>query len=122
MAAEHSAESQRVFVYGTLMRGEPMHGLLGEAALVAQIRTAPTYTLVLLGAYPAMLRSGSTPIVGELYLIGRSAIPTLDDYEGDQYERATVELEDGTVAIAWFGREKVGTGFHPIPSGDWRAR
>jgi gamma-glutamylcyclotransferase (GGCT)/AIG2-like uncharacterized protein YtfP len=94
-------EDPLIFVYGTLMSDQPMHGLLGDAELVSRIRTAPRYELVHLGPYPALLRGGATSVRGELYRVPSTALPALDEYEGDQYERTEIELEDGSACQAW---------------------
>ena len=52
----------RVFVYGTLRRGEPNHHILDRPPL-RRARTLPAYELVSLGAFPAMVPGGTTAVV-----------------------------------------------------------
>jgi gamma-glutamylcyclotransferase (GGCT)/AIG2-like uncharacterized protein YtfP len=52
------ATRTRVFVYGTLRRGEPNHHLLDARMLLRAGRTEPRFTLVSLGAFPAMIDGG----------------------------------------------------------------
>jgi gamma-glutamylaminecyclotransferase len=112
----------RLFVYGSLMRGEAHAGELGPALFLGPARTAAAYTLVNLGAYPAMLPGGATAVVGEVYEV--SDVARLDEFEEPSvYRRGPVALADGTAAEAYFLAEPPG----PVPvavirSGDWRAR
>ncbi len=97
-----SAESL-LFVYGTLLRGQPNHSVLGGAAFLGPIRTAASYTLHSLGPYPALRAGGQTAIPGELYALSPVLQGVLDRFEDhpDLYERGTVLLEDGRVACAY---------------------
>ena len=112
-----------LFVYGTLLSGEPAHHLLGDARLVhAEAYTTPTYELVDLGGYPGMVEPGATRIRGEVYSVAAAIFAVLDDYEDahDEYDRRVIVLAGGHEALTYIYRgEQAGT---PIPSGDWRAR
>jgi gamma-glutamylaminecyclotransferase len=111
----------RLFVYGSLMRGEAHAGELGPAVFLGPARTAPEYTLVNLGRYPALLPGGATAVAGELYELPHLA--GLDEFEEHPrvYRRGEVLLADGSAAHAYF---LVGVpGAAPIiESGDWRSR
>jgi gamma-glutamylcyclotransferase (GGCT)/AIG2-like uncharacterized protein YtfP len=111
-----------VFVYGTLRRGERNHHFLKEAPLLSYHRTAPCYTLVNLGRYPAAIPGGETAIVGELYALGEGLLARLDRLEDcpREYIRELIPSPRGP---AWMYVYR-----HPIPgalviaSGDWRLK
>jgi len=118
-----SAAHTFVFVYGSLLRGEPNHRLLARSYFVTRAITAPRYQLVDLGAFPAMLDRGRTTVVGEVYHCDAATLEALDRLEGHPrfYERRAVSLARGPAAAqAYFlvdGRRAA----EPIASGDWRA-
>jgi gamma-glutamylcyclotransferase (GGCT)/AIG2-like uncharacterized protein YtfP len=93
----------RVFVYGTLMYGEPNQGWLRGAPLVGCRHTAPRYMLVSLGPYPAMRGGGTTSVAGELYEVDDTALHAVDRFEGvpTLYRRVPVLLSDGECAQAY---------------------
>lgn len=99
-----------LFVYGTLRRGAPMHGLLeGRVQLVGPALAAGR--LLDLGDYPGFVAAASRDdrVVGELYSLhadqGGALLASLDRYEGPRFqrERAVVEGPEGEVA-AWLYR------------------
>ena len=113
-----------LFVYGTLMRGFRLHGLLEGRAEYLGDGEVPG-VLFDLGSYPAALRGEGRRIHGEVY---RLPVPDLwarlDSAEGSQYHRGEVGVrmhsgEQVTAAIYWY----VGPlgGAVPIPGGDYRA-
>jgi gamma-glutamylcyclotransferase (GGCT)/AIG2-like uncharacterized protein YtfP len=110
-----------VFVYGTLRRGEPNHHLLDPRALVRTCRTEPRFTLVSLGAFPAMVPGGTTAVVGELYEIDTVTLAALDRLEDHPrfYRRTPIRLEGGAEALAYLLSPEQAKRFPRIPSGDW---
>jgi gamma-glutamylcyclotransferase (GGCT)/AIG2-like uncharacterized protein YtfP len=84
------AATMKIFVYGTLRQGQPAHGLLQGAPLIARVTTEPRFTLVDMGEYPALVEGGSTAVAGEIYAIEPALLPELDRYEDapELYERA----------------------------------
>lgn len=86
----------RIFVYGTLLHGEPNHGLLARARLVGPTWTAPLYRFVSLGGFPALLHGGKTSIAGEVYEVDEETLARLDRLEGHPrfYRRETIDLHD----------------------------
>jgi gamma-glutamylcyclotransferase (GGCT)/AIG2-like uncharacterized protein YtfP len=113
-----------LFVYGTLMRGFPLHPLLeGRAEYLGEAATPGL--LFDLGRYPAALKSATGKIRGELYrLLDPAFWRVLDSTEGSQYHReeAGVERAPGGLVRAcmyWYvGPLDQAT---PIPGGDYRA-
>jgi len=114
----------RVFVYGTLLRGEPNHGLLARAKWVGIARTRAEFHLVDLGEFPAMIADGKTAISGEVYETDEATLQRLDRLEGHPhfYLRTTIRLEDGAEVETYVLREDQARGTRRILSGDWRVR
>jgi len=110
-----------VFVYGTLLRGEVNHGLLGGAELLGAHRTEPRFTLYRLGAYPGLATGGATAVCGEVYRVtaaGLRALDRLEDYPR-LYDRILIPTPYGRAWVYCYrGRVR---GRQSIGSGDWRA-
>ena len=85
-----------LFVYGTLMRGEPAHRFLtGRATFVDDGHVAGT--LLDLGRFPGLV-AGPGRVWGEVWrLEAPELLRTLDEYEGYNFERrrATATLASG---------------------------
>jgi len=112
----------RLFVYGTLMRGQPAHRLMRGARLLGRIATPRGYTLHDLGPYPAAVRAGRGRIRGELYAIPPAMLRRLDAYENcpAEYRRATIATVFGRAWIYLYPcRPRRG---HGLIHGDWRRR
>jgi gamma-glutamylcyclotransferase (GGCT)/AIG2-like uncharacterized protein YtfP len=115
--------TDRLFVYGTLMRGFALHRLLERGAeyLGHGVVAARLYDL---GAYPAAIRDPAGEVAGELYRVADPSLwPALDSAEGPQYYRGevTVRMVAGgaqTAFIYWYRGPLRGD---PIPGGDYRA-
>ena len=112
----------RVFVYGTLLSGEPNHRLLADAELVGEARTEAAFDLVSLGAFPAMVPGGGTAIAGEVYEVDPQTLDALDRLEGHPrfYRRHAVRLDDGGEVLAYLLTPDQVRGRPRITSGDWR--
>ncbi|HEY8528050.1 MAG TPA: gamma-glutamylcyclotransferase [Paenibacillaceae bacterium] len=118
----------RLFVYGTLRRGEINHGLLDASpceSLVAWV----SGSLVDTGrGYPAITK-GPGMVCGEIYRVDRDTLAHIDDLEdyygpGDPrnlYERVeTKALTDrGEVDVLVYVSDRFGTG-SAIPYGEWK--
>ena len=82
-----------VFVYGTLMKkgsaSRYMRGadFLGEAIL-------PGYAMYDLGWYPGILPAKDSTVHGEVYLVRKEMLKTMDSYEGEGflYQRRNVPV------------------------------
>ncbi len=115
----------RVFVYGTLLAGEPNHRVLAGATLVADdARTEPAFELRDLGPFPGLVRGGSHAVVGEVYEVDDVTLAALDRLEGHPrfYKRSRISLDDGALVETYLLSPQQVEGRPVIDSGDWRAR
>lgn len=106
----------RLFVYGSLKCGQKHHSELRGAPLLGSVATAPKCMLLNLGAYPA-LTDGAEVVFGELYAVESDTLMHLDEFEGEAYCRAEVELADGSRAQTYFLRQ-LGD-FPKVDGGRW---
>lgn len=116
----------RLFVYGSLLAGEPAHDLLGpEARLIGPAESSAGFELRLVGQYPALVSCEEPNRVhGELYEVAEKRLGPIDDYEGhpEPYRRSAISLADGSEAWTY---HYIGAGAAHAPriaSGDWRSR
>lgn len=97
--------SERLFVYGTLMRGYALHRVLAGGATVDGTGTVRG-RLLDLGRYPGLIE-GEGRVHGEVYrLDDPELLPVLDREEGYNFERrrAIVTLAGGRRVRAWLYR------------------
>jgi gamma-glutamylaminecyclotransferase len=113
-----------LFVYDTLRRGEPLHGQLGESRFIAAASTLPAFSLVDLGPYAALLRGGSTAVVGELYAVSLQTRRELDVERQVPllFNREKVQLADGSEADAYLLPAEKARGRRRLAQGDWKKR
>jgi gamma-glutamylcyclotransferase (GGCT)/AIG2-like uncharacterized protein YtfP len=113
----------RVFVYGTLRSDGRANYLMGDSPKLGEARTATSYCLRDMGPYPAMVRGQSeSGVYGEVYECSDEVMKALDCYEcvsSGLFERAEVELQDGTKANAYLFARKFGHLNPPIKDGKW---
>jgi gamma-glutamylcyclotransferase (GGCT)/AIG2-like uncharacterized protein YtfP len=94
----------RVFVYGTLKKGNSQRGLdlWGDGVeFVGNALTAkPVYSLYDLGAFPAVSINGKSHILGEVWAIDTRIMNDLDNIEGYPafYKRTQINT---TLGSAW---------------------
>ena len=122
------ARQYRLFVYGTLRRGEPNHPYLhGKSCLGAAV-TGPGYRLYHLDGYPGLVAEGDAPggISGEVWAVSGPGLRRLDVLEGLReglYTRGPVRLQppfDQDEVLAYFyARDVQG---RPDAGPDWRHR
>jgi gamma-glutamylaminecyclotransferase len=112
----------RLFVYGTLMSGEPNAQVMAGSSYVGDATTTASYRLVALSGYPGLLSGGKTSVKGELYLVDDQLLAALDGVEGCPalFQRGEVELAGGGKAQAYLGADPSFDKAPTIPSGDWR--
>lgn len=82
----------RLFVYGSLKRDGRHHSELAGARFLGDATTAPGYSLVQLGTYLALVPKGAGTVVGELFELESAKLSALDDFEGPEYERVSLEV------------------------------
>ena len=113
----------RIFVYGSLLSGQPNHRVLARAALVAEAVTEPRFALHDLGAFPGMVAGGEHAIAGEVYTVDGDTLAALDRLEGVPrfYQRAPIALADGTTAETYLLTRAQVEGRPVIATGSWRA-
>lgn len=124
IAAVTRRRNRPLFVYGTLMQGEPNHLLLAACPFLGAAATAPAFELVDCGAFPALVGGGAKAVAGELYRADAATLAALDALEGhpDFYRRQPVALAGGGAAEAYLLDSAAAAGLPRIPSGDWRRR
>ncbi|MHC4829414.1 MAG: gamma-glutamylcyclotransferase family protein [Planctomycetota bacterium] len=122
--AGNGKAGHRIFVYGTLRRGQAQASLLAGATHLELTRTAPAYTLMDLGPFPALLDHGSTAVVGDVYVVDTETCAQLDAYEGTPhlYQRRDLNLENGSVAEGYIYVGRIHRNHRLLPSGDWTRR
>lgn len=98
----------KLFVYGTLKRNHGAHHLLRRynPTFLGEVKTHSRYHLYNQGWFPGMIKDESNDggVVGELFEVPESCLKATDTYESVDsglFSRETIELEDGTSAIAY---------------------
>lgn len=114
----------RVFVYGTLLAGEANHALLASSRLISAASTRPTYSLYDFGPYPALVRGGTSEVLGELYQVEVATLAALDELEEhpEVYQRRCIVLAGGPRAWTYVMEPHQVEGARLIVSGSWRQR
>jgi gamma-glutamylcyclotransferase (GGCT)/AIG2-like uncharacterized protein YtfP len=114
----------RLFVYGTLRQGEPRHELLAGAQFIGLTTTAPTFHLVDVGPYAALVRGGPTAVSGELYVADREVRRGIDIEREVPilFTRETIELSDGSQAETYLLTTEQVRGRRRLSHGDWKKR
>ena len=100
---EQKEELKKVFVYGTLKKGQYNHRVIGGATFIADTATVDSdYTMYHLGGYPGVVQNGGKDrIYGELYEVNDVIFNKLDGLEGypDFYDRKIIKTEHGEAWI-----------------------
>ncbi len=86
----------RIFVYGTLKKGDCRHHFLSTQSFLGVAATQSEYRLYNLGDYPGLVHErGGGHVEGEIYEVTESCLMKLDVVEGvasGLYSRQTVKL------------------------------
>lgn len=126
-AAVPAAVTERLFVYGTLRRGQTAYPLLQP-----HVRTsAPAHLrgsmYAFAAGYPGVILDGDTSLQGEVVEVDdlEAVLPVLDAYEGEEFTRVQTEVEGpGGLVRAWvyvLADPGTAAGGTLVPSGDWVA-
>ena len=109
----------KVFVYGSLLRGESNHRVLGGSKMVG-IGLLPDAVMYDLGSYPAVVR-GEGCVVGEVYEVTTDVLRALDRLEGHPhfYRRTECVLDDGEAVETYLFTRRPGGGV--VSGGSWRS-
>ena len=114
----------RIFVYGSLLRGQANHGLLADSRSVGPAETLPRYTLVDLGEFPGLLAGGTTAVAGEVYAVSAATLAQLDRLEEHPhvYERRPIALASGEPVEAYLLHPRWRRGAPEIRAWHWPER
>lgn len=107
----------RVFVYGTLKKGQPNYPyMINDAHGIARFQgrglTVEKYPLVIAGKYniPFLLNTPGIGhhVAGEIYSVDDQMLQFLDEFEGcpDMYQRTPVRIE----VVEWEGKSSAPEG------------
>lgn len=114
-----------LFVYGTLLRGQPRAALTGNRRRGAAWTTGTLYHLP--AGYPALTREGNGQVHGEwVDAVSDSVLAVLDRYEGVHeglYERVEIQVHTASgpfTAWSWIMADPTRLGGVVVPSGRWR--
>jgi len=124
VTAATGSERVRLFVYGTLMRGERAHDRLRAAQYLGEFRTTPGYRLLDLVEYPGLVRGGDDAVEGELYAVDTRTLAALDAFEDVPrgYTREEVELVGAGLAFVYLLTPALAAGARPLGAWSWRRR
>ena len=104
----------KVFVYGTLLKGNSRAHVLKDSILLGTDELEG-FVMYDLGQYPGIIAKEGYSIKGEVYQINKVVLKELDIIEsvGQLYNRMTVNLKSGTQAFTYVYRNSV-KGFDEI--------
>jgi gamma-glutamylcyclotransferase (GGCT)/AIG2-like uncharacterized protein YtfP len=92
-----------LFVNGTLMRGEPLHGNLARATFIGPAQAAPRYRLLSVrGIHPAMILASpgqGVAVSGELYELDLGQLRHVLEEEPPGLGLGVVELQGGNLSL-----------------------
>ena len=113
----------KIFVYGTLLKGDYNHVLLGNSTFIGTGRTTPNFNLVDLGSFPGLI-NGNGIVTGEVYEVNEDTLARLDRLEGHPgfYNRTPITLEDGTDVETYILGTHHARDCKVIKSGSWTRR
>lgn len=106
-----SAQTKRIFICGSALRGQPDHQNLGKAVFIREAATKPIYRLHAAGDgwHPAIyeVKENGISIPGEVYELTLEDFDYLAKNEPPHMYPAEVLTEDGEVLIAFLYPQKL---------------
>lgn len=110
----------KVFVYGSLKRGYGNHHFLEKSQYVGNHTTQPEFTMLSLGAFPAVTDGGDTAIHGEVYEVTDKTMDSLDMLEGypSFYNRKKINTIHGP-AWMYYQEGELRDRYSVVESGNW---
>ena len=113
----------KIFVYGTLLKGEHNHYLMKNSELLFYGKTKKQYTLYCMESFPGMVEGGNDSVSGEVYAVNPENLKKLDELEGhpDWYLRKKIQLENGEEVETYVLPESIAIAEKGVKiAGDWR--
>lgn len=111
----------RIFVYGSLKRGERLHGALQDSTFIGVGNI--NGTLFDLGPYPAVVLEGESRVGGEIFEATDPVVRDLDRIEGHPHyykrERVKELTTDQDVWVYFLPRKNLHKGARRITNGMW---
>ncbi|WP_028612310.1 gamma-glutamylcyclotransferase family protein [Paenibacillus harenae] len=121
---------EKVFVYGTLRRGESNHSLLAPATCLAMTARMKGCLIDTGDGYPGLLEEDGE-VIGELYEVSDAELGKLDELEdyfgpddpGNLYNRVEVDVctDRGSVKAWTYFYNRNCEGRHLLRFSDWKA-
>lgn len=101
-------ETNKVFVYGSLLQGLHNNRILRESKLLSSTATAAPMRMFSFGSFPGVTPAPVATIKGECWEVSDLVMGRLDMLEGHPhfYRREEIELRDGTTAWMYLLDEK----------------
>ena len=112
-----------LFVYGTLLSGEPNHYILSTSKFLTNAQTKPEFELLdINGQCPAMVAGGKTVVKGELYSLNKKTLAIIDRLEGHPqfYKRISISLFDDRIVQTYIINNIKIDKYLRIIDGDWQ--
>ncbi len=130
-------EQLPIFVYGTLLLGQPNAYMWGKSVKKVETAVFPQGRLYDMGHYPMLVEGAGGPVLGAIFSLHAmyfekviQRLDALEDYNPQAHdqspyrrEKRTVLLENGRDVRAWtyLGNPIYVKAMPPIASGDWVA-
>lgn len=120
------ANGIRVFVYGTLKKGQPNHYLLQDADFLGECVLSGGYRMVNLGWYPGVVRQtkDGQDVQGEVYRVDQPTFHSLDALEGHPtfYSRVKVPTPWKNAWIYTLPEAYLDGRYPDVEGGQWNGR